>query len=107
MDVTGKVYATLVIDIHNVPENTSPISGSIKIFKNGKETSNNSFDTSHLGYAPESSSAMVLSIGATDYLQVYKSESLQKIAGIYYERLPNGTTKTIGTFILSRTDFIE
>ncbi len=107
VDVTGKLYATLVFDIHNTPEEKSPIKGSIKIYKNGDLTNNSSFSSSGLGYSPEGSSAMVVTAGPNNYLQVYKSESTQKIAGLFYERLPNGTSKTIGTFILSRTDFVE
>lgn len=107
VDVTGKVYGSMVFDIRNTPGEKSPISGSIKIYKNGELTSNSSFHTSELGYAPESLSTTILTAGSNNYLQVYKIETVQKIAGIYYERLPNGTTNTIGSFILSRTDFAD
>lgn len=107
IDTTGKIYGTLVLDIKNTPAAKDPITGSVKLFRDGVESTGSDFDTDALGYTSESFAATLIQMGSRGYLQLYKSESTQKIAGIYYERLPNETTKTIGKFILSRTDFAE
>lgn len=107
LDSTGKVYGTMILDIKNTPAAKSPITGSFKLFKDGQESVGSDFSTDSLGYSPEKYGATVVQMGSRGYIQIYKAESIQKIAGIYYERLPNGTSKTIGTFILSRTDFPE
>jgi hypothetical protein len=107
LDSTGKIYGTMILDVKNTPAAKSPITGSFKLFKDGKESVGSDFSTDSLGYSPEKFGATVIQMGSRGYIQVYKAESIQKIAGIYYERLPNGTSKTIGTFILSRTDFVD
>lgn len=107
IDVTDHVFGSIVFEIYNEPSEKSPIKGSIKLYKDGNSISDSNFTTDLLGISPEGSSATIITVGPKHYLQVYKVESLQKIAGIYYERLPNGTTNTIGSFILSRTDFAD
>lgn len=107
IDVTGKTYGTLVMELESTPEETSPLKGNVRVFQNGVQTSNNNFTSSGFGYTPNDYKSTVFQLGASGYLQLYKIEPAQKIAGLYYERLPNGTSKTIGTFVLSRTDFID
>ena len=107
IDVTGKVYGSIVFNIKNTPSEKNPIKGSIKIYKNGEITNNSSFTSNDVGQSAENSTAVIVDAGPDKYLQVYKIESEQKIAGYYYEVLPNRTTKTIGTFVLSRTDFVD
>ncbi len=107
IDVTGKVYGSVIMDIKNTPENKEPIAGKIQLLRDGVPFSTKTFTDTQLGYTPENFQAIVLQMGPSNYLQLYKSESIQKVAGIFYERLVNGTTKTIGTFILSRTDFAD
>lgn len=107
LDVTGHTYGSIVFEIYNSPAEKLPIKGSIKLYRNGEVVSESNFTTDQLGSSPETSSSTILNVGPKHFLQVYKLESMQKIAGIYYEQLPQKTTKTIGTFILSRTDFPE
>jgi hypothetical protein len=107
IDVTGNAYGSIIFNIQNVPSESQPIKGSIQLYKNGEIMSNSNFTTDSIGSSPINSSATVLNVGPKHFLQVYKIEYSQKIAGIYYEQLPNRTTKTIGTFILSRTDFVD
>ncbi|MBC7457223.1 MAG: hypothetical protein H7235_03015 [Bdellovibrionaceae bacterium] len=107
IDVTGKVYGSVIIEIKNTPGDKDPIKGKIQLLREGKPFSTSTFASTELGYTPENFQATVVQMGSTNYLQLYKSESAQKIAGIFYERLVNGTTKTIGHFILSRTDFAD
>lgn len=103
-DVTQNEYGTLSIDINAAVESDlSQVKGSIKIFKNGKEASSKVFNTTHLGYHIQGGSAFIIDNGTT-YYQIYKIQETQQIAGFYYERLVNGTTKTIGSFVLNRVD---
>ena len=107
IDSVGKIYGTMVFEIKSTPSGKRPISGSIKLYQNGIERVGDDFSTDGLGSALSSSTATVIEFGSSKYLQVYKIESEQKIAGYYYEVLPNRTSKTIGTFVLSRTDFVD
>lgn len=106
IDVTNNVYGTLVMEAQSDPEEENMYNGSIQIFKGGKRISNTRFSSTAIAYAGNNSQAALIDVGG-NYLQVYKIEASQKIAGIYYDRLPNGTSKTIGTFVLSRTDFVD
>lgn len=104
IDVIQKEYGTLAVEIAPLTENEKmKLKGSIKIFKNGKETTSKGFTTTQLGYHIEGSSAFIIDNGNT-YFQLYKVPETQQIAGYYYERLVNGTTKTIGSFVLNRVD---
>ncbi len=107
IDVTGNVYGTIIMDIKNTPADKSPIAGTIRMFKDGKAISTSTFSSTELGFTSEKFKATIVPFGPNRYLQIYKTEALQKIAGIMYESLPNKTTNTIGRFILSRTDFPE
>lgn len=104
MDVTQKEYATMAMEINPIPDSQPmKLKGSLKVFKNEKETTSKGFTTVQLGYQVEGSSGLIIDNGNT-YFQVYKTTESQQIAGFYYERLVNGTTKTIGSFVLNRVD---
>lgn len=104
MDITNKEYGTFFIDIAAQPEEGKDhFKGSIKLFRNGRQESTNNFSGSKLGYRFENSSGIVINFGS-NYYQLYKIPQTQQIAGFYYERLVNGTTKTIGSFVLNRVD---
>ncbi len=106
IDVTNNIYGTLAFDIQANSSIENPIKGSIKFYRNGEEHGAKFFETNWLGFKGSGSQAFIVEF-ETDYLQIYKIENSQKIAGIYYDRLPNGTSKTIGTFVLSRIDFLD
>lgn len=104
MDVTNKEYGTFSFDVALIAEEgKDQFKGSIKLFRNGKQESVNNFSGANLGYRFENSSGIVLNFGS-NYYQLYKIPQTQQIAGFYYERLVNGTTKTIGSFVLNRVD---
>ncbi len=107
IDTTQKIYGTMVLKIQNMPAEKSPIQGSIKLFRNGVESVGSDFETMTLGNTPEKFVTTIIKFGSKGFIQTYKSDAMQKISGIYYERLNNGTTNTIGHFILSRTDLEE
>lgn len=46
----------------------------------------------------------ILDLGSDKYVQIYKLNSADKFVGNFYEVLPNGTTKVVGSFILNRVD---
>lgn len=107
MDVLNKEYGTLVLEIGAAAEEgNDQFKGSLKQFRNGKQTSTESFSGTKLGYRFEGSSGIIMNFGS-NYYQVYKIPQTQQIAGFYYERLVNGTTKTIGSFVLNRVDQFE
>lgn len=100
-----KVYGTLVMNIELSEDKTKPFKGIIELFRNGSVTSRTRFASSSIGLSGNQSQSTIIDVGdGSSYLQTYKIDNLNKIAGIYYDRLPNGTSKTIGTVVLSRTD---
>ncbi len=104
MDINNKEYGTLAMEINPVPDSQPmKLKGSLKIFKNGKETTSKGFMTTQLGYRVEGTAGIIIDNGNT-YFQIYKTTESQQIAGIYYERLVNGTTNIIGSFVLNRVD---
>lgn len=104
MDVTQEEYGTLALEITPFEENENmQLKGSIKIFKNGKQMGSKDFSTPQLGLHIEGSKGFIIDNGNTFY-QLYKIQETQQIAGYYYERLVNGTTKTIGNFVINRVD---
>ena len=102
--VDGSDYGSLVIEI-GPAEKVNNVTGEVKFFRQGKVQSNSAFTTDAWGYKPEGYQGNMVSMGDR-YLQIYKIENSDKMAGNFYERLPNGTTKLIGSFVLNRTDRI-
>lgn len=104
-DVTGKDYALLIIELKPAKnsKNEDVIKGKIQLYRNNKLESESSFTDNHLGYSPVGFSGAIVSLGARQ-IQIYSADNELKIAGYIYERLPNGTTKTEGSFILNRVD---
>lgn len=102
--VDGSNYGSLVVEV-GPAEKVNQVTGEVKFFREGKVQSNSAFTSDSWGYRPEGYQGNMVSMGDR-YLQIYKIESSDKIAGNFYERLPNGTTKLIGSFVLNRTDRI-
>ncbi len=105
MDINKKEYGSLAVQIFPQVKTDAEtlLKGSIKIFKNGQEQSSKSFLTNRLAYQAQDSSGFLIDSGSQFY-QVYKISETQQLSGYMYERMVNGTTKTIGTFVLNRTD---
>ncbi len=105
MDINKKEYGSLAVQIFPQikPDAETLLKGSIKIFKNGQEQSSKSFLTNRLAYQAQDSAGFLIDSGSQFY-QVYKISETQQLSGYMYERMVNGTTKTIGTFVLNRTD---
>jgi hypothetical protein len=95
-------YGSLVIAI-GPGEKQNHATGDVKFYRKGKQESHGSFTSASWGYSPAGYQGNMVQLGGR-FLQIYKLESAQKLAGNFYERLPNGTTKLIGSFVLNRTD---
>lgn len=102
--VDGSDYGSLVLEI-GPAEKANNVTGEVKFFRQGKTQSNSAFTSDSWGYTPTGYQGNMINMGDR-YLQIYKIESADKLAGNFYERLPNGTTKLIGSFVLNRTDRI-
>lgn len=46
----------------------------------------------------------IFNLAADKYIQIYKLNNSEKTAGNFYEVLPNGTSKILGSFVLNRVD---
>lgn len=103
--INEKEYGSLILNIMTREAEQNGVRGSVTILRNGSPENQIKFDANTLGYTPENFSAQLIEINKQLYIQVYKLLMKSKVAGILYERLPLGTTKTIGTFILTKTDF--
>lgn len=104
-DVNQKEYGILTVDLapSKNAKDEDVLKGKIEFFRNNNSESTSNFTTNHFGYSPEGFSGTVVTLGGR-HLQIYLIENSRKLAGYFYERLPNGTTKTIGTFILNRAE---
>ncbi len=106
LGVDGKNYGTMLIEISsNATALEKPeAKGTIKIFKENRDTMSSNFTTHAIGKIVDGSGCVILNPGQDNkFYQVYKVRDSQ-LAGYFYERLTNGTTKTIGSFVLNRTD---
>lgn len=104
LDINKKEYGTLVFEAKKVEANDEArIKGSLKIFKNEQEEMSRNFSTAQLGFKADEANMIIIENGSR-YFQIYKINETQQLAGYFYERLVNGTTKKIGTFILNRVD---
>ena len=105
LDINNHVYATLTTKI-NVLDQGSPkpkVSVDTILIRDGAE-SRNTTKGADFGWQHPEVYAIVLEQSKDRYLQIYKIGPTQKLAGNYYEVLPNGTTKMIGQFALTRID---
>ena len=72
---------------------------------NGVEKSGQGFESPQLGYKIEGSEGFLINFNnGKKYWHVYKLKDTQQLAGFMYEQMVNGTGKTIGSFVLNRTD---
>ncbi len=105
-DVNQKEYGSMLIEINANQQSEKPSAkGNIKIFRENSGTMENNFSTNTLGFSVEGSTSFVINPGNDNkFYQLYKIKETQQLAGFFYERLANGTTKTIGSFVLNRVD---
>lgn len=104
LDIDNQVYGAMVFKfkVENIQINHE-YSGQIVIFKNGQEILNKSMLDENRGFELQASDAIIIQNENT-YFQIYKVTSSGSLIGNYYERMVNGTTKIIGSFVLNRVD---
>ena len=105
-DILKNEYGSMLIDIKLIKKNEKDyVKGDIKIFMNGVEKSGNGFESSSLGFKIEGSEGFIINFNNNKrFYHVYKLKDTQQLAGFMYEQMVNGTNKTIGSFVLNRTD---
>ncbi len=105
LDINNAEYGLLSINLKQIKneKNEDGIKGQLEFFKNGQKQGSGSFTSQTFGYSPVGFSGTMYSMGNLQ-LQIYAIENSRRLAGYMYEHLPNGTTKTIGPFILNRVD---
>lgn len=105
MDITNNEYGSLAISLSALtrPTGDPGLSGSIKIFRNGTQEMNYKFTADTYGFVAPGTSGYILDY-ENRFFQIYKVAETNQLVGFYYERMINGTTKTIGSFVLNKTD---
>ncbi|MBC7421107.1 MAG: hypothetical protein H7328_10300 [Bdellovibrio sp.] len=99
--VDGNAYSTLIF---NVQSSGEVVNLKVETIQNGR-SSLRTAETNQPGFMVEGSPGLILNFGTTNaYYQLYKNNDTNQLAGYFYERLVNGTTKTIGSFVLNRVD---
>ena len=104
--VDQKEYGSLVISLKEklseVESDQKGLEGDVKIYRQGQSIGSSEFTQNNLGLTPLGTESIIIEAGGR-YYQFYKIENSQKLGGYFYERLTNGTTKTIGHFLLTQT----
>lgn len=104
LDIDKNVHANLTTKINVVSRGgKSRVLFDTTMIRNGVE-SRRSADGNELGWSHPDVEAIVVEESKDRYFQFYKLNATKKLAGNYYEVLPNGTTKLIGQFALTRID---
>jgi hypothetical protein len=105
IDIKNQVYATLTTKINVLDQKASKSKVSVEttLIRNGEETRSSTKGTD-FGWSHPETYAIIIEQDKDRYLQIYKLGPTQKLAGNYYEVMPNGTTKLIGQFALTRID---
>ncbi len=104
-DINGNTISSLSADFkYDRRGDEELLKFDISSIHNGKKSSRSGSYAKSFGNQIEGLDGIVIDFGKDNFLQFYKIQARQKIIGIFYERLANGTTNTIGTFILNRVD---
>lgn len=103
-DINNRYFGSLEFKLKNSADGTSEdgLRGKISWYNNDSAFSENIQDS--CGKKIEGLNSRIFMISADKYVQLYKLKSVDKTAGNFYEVLPNGTTKIIGSFVLNRVD---
>ena len=82
---------------------------STQIIKDEKIDLDTIKKSNHIGFVVDGFETTLIELD-NRLIQVYvvlDDKNKKKILGHYYERLPNGTGKNIGSFILNQTNILE
>lgn len=102
---TGQAFGSLVINLKKdlVEDQQPSISGDVIVYREGREIISQHFNSFNQGLKISGLNCLILD-SKNNYYQLYKIKSTGQVAGYFYERLQNGTTKVIGVFALNRVD---
>lgn len=104
-DINDKYFGSFEFELKDGKVNTKKeLSGKLAWYS---ETNKNTFSEqidNNCGKKIKGLSGRIFNISADKYVQIYKLNNLEKIASNFYEVLPNGTSKILGSIILNRVD---
>jgi len=106
-DIDKKEYASMLMKINAVPkgDGNTFAKGEVRLFNNGNETLGSDFETETLGYIVSGTHGFLINpAGENKFWQLYKVKDTQQLTGYMYEKSALGKTRTIGSFVLNRTD---
>ncbi len=101
-DINSKHYGSLSFKA-NISQQGQVV-GVINFSSENHGKSSRTFDDKTFGRMMYGFRSVVIQHNDNKYFQFYRLRTINKIAGNYYEKLPNGTTNLIGMFILNRAD---
>ena len=102
-DINNKYFGSLEFELKASQVNAKEeIFGKIAWYNNDSAFSEKI--RNNCGKKIEGLNSRIFTISADKYVQLYKLSNMDKTAGNFYEVLPNGTTKIIGSFVLNRVD---
>lgn len=104
-DINSKHYGSLSYK-SNVTKTAEGerVAGEINFSSVDHGKSSRTFDEKAFGRVVYGFRSVVVNHSDSKYFQFYRLKNVNKIAGNYYEKLPNGTTNLIGLFTLNRVD---
>lgn len=100
-DIDNRYFGSMEFELKRNEDNEN-LAGKVAWYNNDQAFSE--ILRNDCGKKVDGLSGRVFSISADKYVQIYKLNNFDKTAGNFYEVLPNGTTKIIGSFVLNRVD---
>lgn len=104
-DINNKYFGSMDLNLKSISTapRTSRVAGRAAWYSEVHKTSVEK-NFSGCGLKVRHKSARYLELKENQFVQIYKLNSFEKIAGNFYEVLPNGTSKLVGSFVLNRVD---
>lgn len=104
-DINSKHYGSLSYKSNVIKAYSGErVNGEINFSSVDHGKSSRTFDEKSFGRVVYGFRSVIVHHSDNKYFQFYKLRNVNKIAGNYYEKLPNGTTNLIGVFTLNRVD---
>ncbi|MBY0453130.1 MAG: hypothetical protein K2P92_08850, partial [Bdellovibrionaceae bacterium] len=104
-DINSKHYGSLSYKSNVIKTEASErVAGEINFSSVDHGKSSRTFDEKSFGRVVYGFRSVIIHHSDNKYFQFYRLKNVNKIAGNYYEKLPNGTTNLIGIFTLNRVD---
>lgn len=105
MDINNNHFGSIVFEFHSEKQgDQSGYSGTISWYNESNSAPMSQIFSNTCGKKIDGLAGRIFYFSSDRFLQIYKLGNVNKIAGLFYEILPNKTTKEIGAFVLGRTD---